>query len=470
MKIRYTFSQKEDLDYLHECTLDVLKNVGVVFSSEKALEIFKKNGFRVDGTIVFFEEEDINKALKTTPDSFEWKGRKSSVIVGDGRSLNAPAYGPIYVSKRGKIESATISDYVNFHKLHESSSVIDAGNPNVLEPFEVSKELRAQYMMASTLMYSTKPILGLSSGEINSEISINMAKKFYGISDDQCVVVGLINAAAPMHFSTDMSEALITYASNNQAVIITAGGMSCMTTPPTIAGTLLTSNAAVLAGIVLAQLVRQGSPIIYGIPSSGCDLRFSVPTCGSSEAALFVLANREIGNYYGLPVRAGGILSDSKTNDYQLGYESMLMSLTTYMSKIDFILHACGILDTYNTISYEKYILDEELIEITNHFLAGFELSDKTMCVDEIKAKGPVGNFLGRTNKLYLNDYFLPKFVNRESNQNWMKKDKKELDEVAQEEYQKRINEFKLTNFSDDQKRILNESIPKELQFDSYSI
>lgn len=85
MKLRYDFSNKNELDYLHECTLDILKDTGVVFSQNEAIEIFKKNGIRAENHTVFLDEKDINKALESTPSSFEWMGLKSNLTIGSGK-------------------------------------------------------------------------------------------------------------------------------------------------------------------------------------------------------------------------------------------------------------------------------------------------------------------------------------------------------------------------------------------------
>lgn len=131
-----------------------------------------------------------------------------------------------------------------------------------------------------------------------------------------------------------------------------------------MAGTLISNNAGILAGIVLTQLVNPGTPVIYGIPAVSGDLRAVSMAIGGAETKLFIRFAREIGNYYQIPVRAGGGLTDAKEVDYQAGKETALNLHATYESKIDFILHACGILDTYNTISFEKLVLDEETIKM----------------------------------------------------------------------------------------------------------
>ena len=107
---RFNFAEKEELDQIHEATLDVLKNVGVNFHEKEALDIFKAHGARVDGNTVFIEADMVTKALSTAPSKFEWKGREKSVVIGDGGSISVPCYGPIYRLKDGEIKDIVPQD------------------------------------------------------------------------------------------------------------------------------------------------------------------------------------------------------------------------------------------------------------------------------------------------------------------------------------------------------------------------
>ena len=210
MRLRFNFAEKEELDQIHEATLDVLKNVGVNFHEKEALDIFKAHGARVDGNTVFIEADMVTKALSTAPSKFEWKGREKSVVIGDGGSISVPCYGPIYRLKDGEIKDIVPQDYVDVTKLHESSNVLDAGNPNVMEPVAIPRDIRRNYQMATALKYHTKPVMGMVDGKEAAEMSIQMAQDFYDVHDQTPVVAGLINVMSPLGISTAMCEALIT--------------------------------------------------------------------------------------------------------------------------------------------------------------------------------------------------------------------------------------------------------------------
>ncbi|MGL4607081.1 MAG: trimethylamine methyltransferase family protein [Eubacteriaceae bacterium] len=464
MKLNYTFSNPAEIELIHERSLDVLENVGVIYESELALEYFRKSEAKVDGKKVFIPRKMIEVALKTTTPTFKWIGREKTLSIGEGSSCNIPAYGPILMNRNDQFWNPTPQDYVNFCKLHESSKVINAGNPHMLEPTAIPRELRDSYRMATTLKYHTKPVMGLTTGRKGAELSLNMIQNYYDNHED-VVMTGLINLAAPMHVSEDMGDALVIYAQNGQAICMAAGaGMSGLNAPPSMASNILMSNSVILSGITLAQLINPGTPLIYGFPIFSSDLRYATPAIGGAETALFSFAAKEMAKYYNLPLRTGGGLTDAKQIDYQAGYETFMIELSTKIINTDFVLHSCGIMDSFNTLGYEKFILDEETLLVIERFLKGFIVDEKHLMYEEIKTVGPSGNYLsGRTPKVYREDYFLTQLNNRKSINEWKKTEESVVDK-ANRIIDERLNEFIIPEFTKEQSQILNKDLPVEYE------
>lgn len=462
MKQTYNFGNREEIEKIHENTLRILKEIGVVFYCEEAVEIFKKHGAKTSGDTVFIEEAMLSKALKTVPTKYEWFGRNGSITVGDGKTVYAPAYGPMYVMEGDEYRYPTTEDFVNFHKLDESSKVMDVGSPNIMDLPSVNADIRGNYAMAATLLYHEKPVLGIVDGRQKALDSIKMTKEFYGV-EDKCVLSGLINVASPLHYSQAMAEALIEYSKQGQAVVITGDGMSGLTTPDTIASTILVVNAEVLAGVVLSQLINPGTPVVYGHQGHGSDLRYTILTVGSPEDSLMFQSIKAMGQFYNMPVRTGGCVSDAKDADMQAGIESFNSGYATISAGTDLMFHTCGILDSYNSISYEKYIYDEEIVQTVERFVKGYEVNDETLMYDKIAKAGPGGNFISRTSRLYRNDYYLPNVPIRLSHGNWISEGKPTVKQVAQKIYQKRLEEYVLPELDSTQKKIIERYIPEEL-------
>ena len=154
---------------------------------------------------------------------------------------------------------------------------------------------------------------------------------------------------------------------------------------------------------------------------------------------------------------------NAKAVDYQAGKETALNLFATYGAGIDFIIHACGILDTYNTISFEKLVLDEEAALSIKRQFKGFVVDDKHMMVEEIAKAGPGGSYINkRTPKIYREEFMLPKLANRETTQNWLKDGAKSVESLAAEMVEERIGNYKLPESADFQKKILEKYIPQE--------
>ncbi|MEG0378887.1 MAG: trimethylamine methyltransferase family protein, partial [Eubacterium sp.] len=222
---------------------------------------------------------------------------------------------------------------------------------------------------------------------------------------------------------------------------------------------LLVVNAEVLAGIVLAQLIRPGTPVVYANQGHGSDLRYSVPTLGSPEDALMIKTIKSIGEFYGIPVRTGGCITDAKDVDMQAGVESFIACYATLSGGTDLMMHACGILDSFNSIGYEKYIYDEEIILSVMRYLRGYEISEKTLMYDKIAKAGPGGNFISRTSKAYKNDYYLPNIPIRTSHGNWLSDGSPTVKGIAAEMYKKRLDDYVLPEIDAAQKKIIAEYV-----------
>lgn len=456
MRLQTTFATKKELDMIHEASLKILNETGIIFESEAARSLLEKNGAVLEGNKVYFNKEMVEKALETVPSKFEWHGRNGFEIVGEGSTLSAPTYGNIYVKKNGKKTEPTVEDFVNVQKLHQSSDVIDIGNPDTIDVAGVEEEGRLKWQLAVCLRYLTKPVIGYTSGKEDAQMSISMIKEFYGI-DDKPVALGLISVAAPLICAEDMIDAMMVYGDEKQPVIVAGSAMPHITSPPGFLSTLAMVNAENLAAITFMQLYSPGNPMIYGITTSSTDLRYAVDACGGINANRYIYACAEMGNYYNMPTRVTGGPSDAQQADYQAGSESALTLFNANVANISFTLHSCGMLDDYNTFGYEKYIMDEESLRKAKHFVKELVVEEEYMLTDLIKEVGPTGHFMsGGTSKHYLNDFYIPKIAFRQGMNIT-------IEEMAEDEYSRRINDFESPELSEKQIEILKDNIPVEI-------
>lgn len=471
MRLKYDFADKKELDLIHEYSMKMLQENGVIFACDELMDVFRQHGFRTDGQIVYMTEKDVKKALETCPATFEWYGRNSRLTVGDGSTICAPAYGPIYLLEDGYYHKIDRERYTNFAKLNASSKVIHTSNPNMLDFSFIPEKYATNWAMATVLMLDEKPAIGMVDGRQSAEDSIQMTREFYGIYDKP-VLNSLISVASPSHFSTAMCEALMVYAREGQPVFITPSSMSGMTVPGSIASLLLSNNVETLSGIVAAQMINPGTPVMYGIQSHGCDLRFGTPSIGSAEQVLIFSAAKAMGSYYNLPVRTGGSSCDAKQVDMQAGIEAYATMYATIQSGADLMVHSCGSLESDSSVSFDKFIYDEEILQMVQRVNRGFEVNEETLLYDCFLEAGPGGQFLTLSDdnmaeslSCYREDYLMTRIASHVSHGTWEEHGRKMITDVTKEMWTKRLEEYQMPEITADQKAVLKKYVPEELLF-----
>ncbi|MEG0377524.1 MAG: trimethylamine methyltransferase family protein, partial [Eubacterium sp.] len=256
-------------------------------------------------------------------------------------------------------------------------------------------------------------------------------------------------------------EKLFATCEGNQPLWIVPCAMPLMTAPPSVAGMMAMTNAEQLAGIVLAQLIRPGLPVIYGNTSASTNMRTIQLSIGSPETALVCYVTAGLADFYNLPFRTGGALSDAKAMDAQSGIESMMMLYASIDCGSNFIEHACGTLGTFNVVNFEKFLLDEEVIKMVKHLLKGVDCSEDKFCFDKIKETGPRGSFLkGRTPKMYLEEFYTPKYLNKEDPNQWQNNGAITLNEAMAPDVKKRIESYQTPELAPEQLAMIDAYIP----------
>ncbi len=428
-----------DLNKLHDASMEILRDVGVLFNEPEAIEIFRKHGVKVEGNTVFLKENHVQNATRAAPASFIITARNpgKSVTVGGDNLVLAPGYGaPFVVTQNGEHRKATMEDYNQFCKLVDTSKYIDMNGFLMVEPSDVPSETAHLDMLLSNIVLCDKPFMGSPVSRQGAIDAIEMAGIVWGGKDrikDKPVMISLINSLSPLQYSQEMGAALIEFARWGQPVMIAALAMAGSSGPVTITGVLALQNAEILAGITLAQLVHPGVPVVYGSTSAPMDMRTGALSIGAPELSMGVSATAQMARFYGLPSRSGGALTDSHFPDMQAGIESTLALTTAVRNGINFVLHSCGILGSYIAMSFEKFLIDEELCGMIRKLVKPIDLSDRAIDLETIKEVGIGGEYLThpKTLERCRTEFFLPDLMNRQDYMGWKAAGKKRLDEAA---------------------------------------
>ena len=390
-----------DLDALEAHADWILEEIGVEFRGDpEALELFRAAGSSVDGERVRFEPGLARHLCATAPSEFRMYGRdaRHDVTIGGDHVVFSPAYGPPFVTDldQGR-RYATLADFENFVKLTYASPWLHHSGGTICEPVDVPVNKRHLDMAYAHLRWSTKPLMGSVTAPERAEDSLAMARLVFGADrlERDCVIQGNINVNSPLVFDDVMSGALKVYARANQGCVISpfiiGGAMGPVTQPALIAQ----AHAEALVGIALSQLVRPGSPMVYGNFLTTMDLKTGAPTFGTPEADLATYAIAQLARRVGLPVRCGGHYTASKTTDAQAMQESADAMDAAVLAGANFVHQAAGWLEGGLTIGYEKFVMDADQCGLMSKLVAGVDLSENGQAMDAVREVGPGQHFLG---------------------------------------------------------------------------
>jgi trimethylamine---corrinoid protein Co-methyltransferase len=461
----------EQMNKIHDAAMEILKTTGIIFNEEEAIEIFKQHGFRVDGKTVFFTEEQIQNAIRSAPSKFTVTARnpEKSVTVGEDDFVFVPGYGaPFIVTPDGEQREATMEDYDNICKLVQTSRFTDMNGFMMVEPSDVPPETAHLDMLFSSIVLCDKPFMGSPVSKQGARECVEMASIVWG-GEDQLgktgpVTVSLINSLSPLQFSDEMAGSLIELARANQACVIASLIMAGSSGPVTLAGVITLQTAEILSGVTLAQLVNPGAPVIYGSTSSAMDMKTGGLSIGCPELSTVVSATAQMARFYNLPSRSGGGLTDAHFPDAQAGAESTLALSTAARNGINFILHASGILGSYIAMSFEKYLVDEEMCGVIRKLIRPMEVTDESIDVEMIRKVGIGGQYLTqpKTFKLCRTEFFLSNLMNRQNFAGWKAGGAKRIDEAATDMLGKRLASYEKPDISPDIEADLSDYVTRK--------
>ena len=207
-------------------------------------------------------------------------------------------------------------------------------------------------------------------------------------------VFTVVNTSSPLRLDTPMSQGVIAFAERNQVVCITPFTLSGAMAPVTLAGALVEQNAEALAGIVLTQVVRAGSPVIYGGFTSNVDMQSGAPAFGTPEYMRTAMIGGQLARRYGVPYRSSNVYA-ANALDAQAAYESVFSLWGAIMGGVNLLMHGAGWMEGGLHASFEKMVLDAELLGMVEAFLDPVVVDDDTLALDAIAEVGPGGHFFG---------------------------------------------------------------------------
>jgi trimethylamine--corrinoid protein Co-methyltransferase len=314
----------------------------------------------------------------------------------------------------------------NFARLSAMSPEVQVMARKAVEAQDIPPSIRHLLCWQAILTLTDKPgQSGYPGGRAEAEDVLQMLALAFGGEEavkGKPVMHCSVNVNSPLRYDRPMLESLILFARYGQPVLISSFVMAGVTGPATLAGSLAQHNAEVLAGLVLTQLIRPGTPVLYGTASSNIDMRNASPAIGSPESAISIAVCAQLARRYGIPSRGGGALTDSPLPDAQSNYERSFTLLTSVLSGINFLMHGLGVLESYLTLSYEQFVIDLELLGMVREMVRSLDITTETLALETIDRVGPGGFFLDDKHTLrhYRQAHFLPQISLRQPYQQWV--------------------------------------------------
>ncbi len=436
----YQMVPDEAVELIHQESLAILEEVGCEFRDAEAISMWRAAGAKVEGTRVHIDRALLMNLIAKVPAQFTLNARnpQRTVQIGGNNTVFVPMYGAPYVRDLdNKRRYGSLADLNNFHKLAYMSPALHSSSSIICEPMEVPVPKRHLHIIHSALRFSDKPFMGIVTSKERAEDVMKMAGIVFGEDyvRDNPVVVSITNSNSPLVWDATMLDAMKVYARHNQPLILAPFALCGASTPASAVGAVAQVNAEALAGVAFTQLIRPGSPQIYGQFMVTVDMKTGAPMGGTPEAAQMMYLMGALARKYNLPWRTSGFHVGSKLNDAQAGYEANMLMHAAILSGANYIWHVAGWLEAGLCCGYSKFVTDAEQLVGWYKYAGGLSFDDFKDAMAAVREVGPAGHFLGTKHTLdhFESAFFIPTVMDFNSFEQWSAEGAKDHDTRGRE-------------------------------------
>jgi len=418
----------DEIESIHQASLRVLAELGMKVTDTEARKIYAEGGARVDNPeeMVYLDPEMVEEVIKTIPAQFIQKARNpnKSVTLGGNHITFSGVAGPAFVSDldRGR-RPGTYAELCDYKKLFQTYDIIHYAGGG-FEPLDLPESSRHLDVLLSEILYTDKCLYASLLGSNRARDALNMACIVFGIEYDDLpehiVISGNINTNSPRLIDGPMAGGLIELARAGQPVIVTPFTLAGAMAPVTVIGAITQQNAEALAGIVLTQLVRPGTPAVYGGFTSNVDMRTGSPAFGTPEQTKASLITGQLCRRYQIPFRSSNT-NASTSVDAQSAYESEMSLWGAVMGHANMIIHGAGWLEGGLVASFEKLIIDVEMMQMMAEFVEPLVVNEETLAIEAMREVQPGGHYFGTSHTMerYDSAFYSPVVSDWTNFENW---------------------------------------------------
>jgi trimethylamine--corrinoid protein Co-methyltransferase len=438
----------------------LLENPGIRVHNQEALELLANANAKVDfqAQIARIPETLTRQALKTAPHEFTLFGLNGDPAVhyfGDKIHFDPGSGGlTILDSQTERPRLPVTNDFIKFVKLVETLPQVDAQS-TAFVCSDVTPEIGDLYRLYLALNYMNKPII---TGAFRKDTWWTMKEMLSAVAGGDGALAQRPTAvfdvcpSPPLLWSDTTCQNLIDCARFSIPAQLISMPLAGATAPVTLAGAVVQHTAESLSGVVIHQLAKTGAPIVWGGSPAILDMREGSTPMGAVETWMISAAYVQVGKALGLPTHAYMGMSDAKIIDAQCGLESMGSNFVAALSGAN-VISGCGMHDFESCLSFEKLVIDAEMIGMLKRFVKGIELRDDPIALSIMRESGHKGDFLtlAHTRKWYREEQYLPsEVIDRASFEAWKNRGEKSTFERARDRVEKLLPTYQPTEMTEE--------------------
>ena len=423
----------DQVNAVHEMGLTILEEIGMRVLHPEARLSYRQAGADVaEGEMrVRFDRAMVMERIASAPPAFELRARNPArnLKVGHEHCILSSVGGPAYVmdNDRGR-RPGTYAEMCDYLKLVQTLNVLHQEGGGPFEPLDLppnTRHLDLYYAEITLLDKNWQPqTLGIGRTMDALEMAaISLGTTRQDLAAQMPVFTGIINTNSPLQLDVPMAEGLMALAEHGQVNVITPFTLAGAMSPVTLAGALAQQHAEALAGIVLTQIVRPGVPVMYGGFTSNVDMRTGAPAFGTPEYTQAAQITGQLCRRIGIPFRSSNVTAANAV-DPQAAYESAMSLWGCLMGGAHLVLHAAGWLGGGLTASFEKLVIDAEMLQMMSAYFEPPVIDTETLALDAVREVGPAGHFFGATHTMqrYERAFYTPLVSNWDNYDTWIER------------------------------------------------
>ena len=460
LRLKLELLDPDSVDQIISEGIALLENPGIRVHNHEALEILANANATVDfqAQIARIPETLTRQALKTAPHEFtlfDLHGNPAVPYFGDKIHFDPGSGGlTILDSQTERPRLPLTDDFIQFVKLVETLPQVDAQS-TAFVCSDVAPEIGDLYRLYLALNYMNKPIV---TGAFRKDTWWTMKEMLSAVAGgDQALAqrptaVFDVCPSPPLLWSDTTCQNLIDCARFSIPAQLISMPLAGATAPVTLAGAVVQHTAESLSGVVIHQLAKAGAPLVWGGSPAILDMREGSTPMGAVETWMISAACVQVGKALGLPTHAYMGMSDAKIIDAQCGLESMGSNFVAALSGANMI-SGCGMHDFESCLSFEKLVVDAEMIGMLKRFVQGIELRDDPIALSILQKSGHKGDFLtlAHTRKWYREEQYLPsEIIDRASFEGWKSRGAKSTSERARDRVETLLPTYQPTEMAEE--------------------